>query len=96
MISLGKNTFVTRFWLPTTLWPADPIALAKNVQGNRPAKTNNGYGTSVFGADAIRPKNRLKTTIIASGWRTAQATPSTVCLYRTLTSRHVRKNNSSR
>ena len=30
---------------PTTLWPAVPIAFARNVQGKSPAKTKRGYGT---------------------------------------------------
>ena len=32
-----------------------------------------------------------KTTIVITGWITAQATPSMVCLYRTFRSLHVRK-----
>src|SRR5262249_11242232 len=34
--------------------------------------------------------------IMSAGCRTAQATPSSVCLYRTLTSRHARKKSRSR
>ena len=43
------------------------------------------------GTPATRPRNRLKTIIVANGWRMAHAAPRTVCLYRTLTSRQVKK-----
>ena len=40
---LGSDcSLAHRFWLPTTLCPAEPTALAKNVQGNSPANTNSG------------------------------------------------------
>src|SRR5437667_10462758 len=38
----------------------------------------------------------VNTIIIITGWITAQAAPRIVCLYRTFTSRKVRKYNSSR
>ena len=37
----------------------------------------------------------LKISVAISGCKIAHATPSAVCLYRTLTSRHTRKNSSS-
>ena len=43
-----------------------------------------------------RPKRIVNANVVVSGWMTAQAAPSTVCLYRTLTSRHTKKNSSSR
>ena len=45
---------------------------------------------------ANRPKISVKISIVSRGWTTAQATPSTVCLYRTETSRKIRKASSSR
>src|SRR5271157_3992194 len=76
--------------------PAPLIALAKNVQGSKPANAKRGYGTGPDETPARRPKKMLKTIIVMSGWRTAQAAPSAVCLYLTLTSRQVRKKSSSR
>src|SRR5688572_17010196 len=45
---------------------------------------------------AILEKKIVNTTIISAGWSTAHAAPSSVCLYRTFTSRHTRKYSSSR
>src|SRR6185369_11214596 len=82
--------------LSTTLFDACARPLAKNVQGTSAVKANSGYGTPSDGTFARCPKKRLNTTIVLSGWMTAQATPSAVCLYRTFTSRQVRKYSSSR
>ena len=78
--SRGKYTLVTSAWLPTTLWLAAVMALANRNHGSRPAKTNSGYGRPPGGAPATRPTNRLNTTIVANGCRTAQAAPRAVCL----------------
>ena len=53
------------------------MAPAKKAQGTSPVKTNSEYGTFADGRSASRPKNRLRTTMVANGCRMAQATPST-------------------
>src|SRR5262245_6463107 len=81
---------------PTTLLPALVTAVAKNVHGSSPANAKSGYGMSPDDRPPRRLKNTVNTTMSRAGWRTAQAAPSTVCLYRILTSRQQRKNKSSR
>jgi len=44
-----------------------------------------------LGTPARVPRNTVNTTMLMSGWMMAQRKPSTVCLYRTATSRRVRK-----
>ena len=44
-----------------------------------------------LGIFANPPKMTEKITIVKSGWITAQATPSPVCLYRIFTSRQTKK-----
>src|SRR5690606_6357646 len=41
-------------------------------------------------------KNSVKTAIVMNGWSTAHDAPRTVCRYRTLRSRQIRKYSSSR
>jgi hypothetical protein len=55
-----------------------------------------GYGTPSDGIFARLPKKMVNTTIVKSGWITAQEAPKIVCLYLTLISRHAKKYKSSR
>src|SRR5688572_4075273 len=84
-----------RFALLTTLVALLFTAFAKYVHGSRPANANNGYGPSA-GTSTRRPNTSVKINIGASGWMIAHITPSAACLYRSFTSRQVRKNSSSR
>ena len=87
----GKYTLVNRcVWL-TRLTPPCETAFAKKTHGSRPAYTKIGYGTPSDGMRAKAPKNMEKITMVQTGWRIAQAAPITVCLYRTLMSRHTKK-----
>src|SRR4051812_25282681 len=72
------------------------MAVAKKVQGKSPAQANRGYGRFPDETWAMRPKKMAKTIIIVAGCRMAQAAPSTVCLYRTLTSRQTKDPSNSR
>jgi hypothetical protein len=80
-----------------TQWQNDLVESADEtaIKG-REFWTNTGYGTPSEGIRASRPKNMLNTRVANRGCRTAHATPSTVCLYLTLMSRHTRKYSSSR
>src|SRR6185436_9720981 len=83
-ISLGKNTFVTSWaWLTRLLAPF-ATAPEKKAQGRIPAYANSAYGTPSLGTRTSRANTAVKTSIIASGWRTAHSNPSRDCLYRTL------------
>jgi hypothetical protein len=67
----------------------------------RPGDTLNSiaarYGVSPsVGSLATRLKITVKTTMVSRGLTTAQATPMTVCLYRTEMSRQARMRKSSR
>src|SRR5262249_55264259 len=89
--SRGKYILVIKWALPTMLLLLVVTALAKNVHGTSTGRAKKGYGKLVETKIPSRPKKSEKTTIISTGWRIAQAAPSRVCLYFTLTSRQVRK-----
>lgn len=71
-------------------------ALTNNCHGSRAARTNRAYGLPSDGSFPSLPKKTVNTPMVNSGWMTAQATPRAVCLYRSLTSRRVRNQSSSR
>lgn len=95
MISLGKKTLVSIPALVTNELLLDDKALANNCQGSMAQNTIMGYGAPSLGSLAIRPKTKARTSIVAKGRRTLQATPITVCLYRTKISRQAKKKKSS-
>src|ERR1700732_87321 len=94
--SRGKYTFLTRLQDVTRLSEDWLRPCAKKVQGRSPAYEKMGYGSPSDPMLASLPKKIVNTIIARRGCRTAQAAPSAVCLYRTLTSRHTRKYSSSR
>src|SRR5215831_6838895 len=94
--SRGKYTLVMIRSLWTRLFDDWVSPFATNVHGTNPTRLKIGYGTPSEGTRAGRPKNRLNTTIVRTGWMIAHATPNAVWRYRTLMSRHVRKYISSR
>src|SRR5579883_129633 len=96
IIRRGKYTLVISRELPTRLLDDCVSPLEKNIQGTSAVSTKTGYGWPSDGIFAARPKNSVKMTMAARGWINAQAAPKAVCLYRTFTSRQVRKYNSSR
>ena len=53
---------------------------AMNVQGTRFSIANTGYGSPCDGKLANFPKMSVNTTIVRSGWSTAQAIPISDCL----------------
>ena len=65
--------------------------LENNPQTNIPANTNNGYGSEPELIFKALSKKRVNTTVMITGCNTAQAMPSTVCLYLTFISRQVKK-----
>ena len=65
---------------PTRL-PEDWVSpCAKKFQGSSPANEKRGYGSPSEPTLASRPKKIVKTIIVITGWSTAHATPSAVCL----------------
>jgi hypothetical protein len=82
--------------LPTTDWLEALIEFEKNCHGRRAAKVNIGYGIPSDGSFAKPPKIREKTTIVNTGWITAQATPIAACLYLTKISLRAKNQNNSR
>ena len=81
MISLGKYTFVIRLEFPIKLLLASVRLVAKNCQGSRAAKTNNGYGALFsVGRLANLPKINVKIAIVRNGLKTAQVAPRAACL----------------
>src|ERR1700677_1020678 len=91
----GKYIFDTRFELVTRLLPLSDNAVEKNCQGSSPQKENNAIGAPPVG-DLLILLNIVKASIIRHGRMSAQAIPTTVCLYRIKKSRHARKKNNSR
>jgi len=77
-----------RLALPTRLWLDDERELAKNCQGNIPAKTMIAYGAAPsVGNPGNTPKNHgHDRPFVRKGSISAQAAPATVCL---LTRRHI-------
>jgi hypothetical protein len=55
-------------------------ANANSCQGTSALNAKTGYGNPSEGMRPNRPKKMLKTTIVSTGCRMAQATPSAVCL----------------
>ncbi len=53
--------------LPSMLLPLMVTALAKNVQGSRPAYAKIGYGIPSDGTLASRPKMTVNSNIVSSG-----------------------------
>ena len=51
-----------------------------NVHGTRLSIENTGYGRPADGSSANFPKMSVNTTIVRSGWSTAQAIPISDCL----------------
>jgi hypothetical protein len=76
---------------PTRLVLLRVIASEKKVQGNKAAKAKMGYGRPSEGTLTNRPNITAKIPMVKSGWKIAHATPKAVCLYRTFTSRQIKK-----
>src|ERR1035438_8431799 len=76
----GKYTFVTRLAFETRLFEDIVRPLEKKVQGVRAVSANKEYGMPSDGIFASLPKKTVKINMVNSGCRTAQATPSAVCL----------------
>ena len=58
--------------------PADPRG--EERPGDQPGEDEHRVGEALRGDLREPPKISVKITIVNSGWRTAQATPRTVCL----------------
>ena len=65
-------------------------------RGSARRRRTPGRGSPRRRPGRIARRSTVKITIMISGWRIAQAGPSTVCLYRTEMSRQTRKRSSSR
>src|SRR5262245_36910212 len=91
MTRRGKYTFEIRFAFVTRLLPLSESAVEKNCHGSIPQKTRSGYLTPPDGILPSLPKTSVRTTIVRMGRISDQATPTTVCLYRTRMSRQARK-----
>src|SRR5262249_51566274 len=80
-INRGKYTLLMRWALPMRLFEASPSAVAKKLQGSRPANTISAYGVAPSeGSPANLPKMTVNTTVVRNGRMNAQAAPITVCL----------------
>ncbi len=80
MIRRGKYTLLMSCCCPTSDVAELEMAPAKKVHGNRAAYTNTGYGRPSDGIFANLPNTSVNSSMVATGWISAQATPSTVCL----------------
>ncbi len=80
MMSRGKYTFWTSVAVLTMLVDAWLTPCEKSVHGRSPTYEKIGYGRPSDPTPASRPKKIVKTTMLRSGWRIAQAAPSAVCL----------------
>src|SRR5712692_5277112 len=78
--SRGKYTFEMMRWYRLTEVLPPVRADAKYVHGTRAANAKTGYGRPSDGTFAKRPKKIVNTTIVITGWMTAQPAPSAVCL----------------
>jgi len=96
MIRRGKYTLVMILAFVTMVVVDRVNPSAKRVHGSNAESTKSGYGTPSEGIFAKPPKKIVKMTMVRSGWRTAQAIPRPVCLYRSLMSRSVKEVTSSR
>jgi hypothetical protein len=90
MIIRGKYTFEISRSLPIRLLLASVRPVAKNCQGNKPAKTSNGYTTPSEGNFAICPNTNVKIIMVSNGRSTLHIIPIMVCLYLTFRSRQLR------
>ena len=80
IIQVCKNLPQVKFWLPTRELLDSVRAKANSCQGSSAVKANTGYGMPSEGTLARRPKKRLNTSMVKSGWMMAHAAPSAVCL----------------
>ena len=76
----GKCTFWTSTRFARTQLAVSVKITAMNTQGTRLSIEKTGYGSPCEGSWANFPKISVKTTIVRSGWSTAQAMPIADCL----------------
>src|SRR5687768_8131655 len=92
MMRRGKYIFLMMLAFVTILLPALASPVEKIFQITKPQRANNGYGMprSLL-AEISLPKPKVNSAVITRGCKMAHKNPSTVCLYFTLISRHVKK-----
>ena len=80
MTSRGKYARRSSALFATRLFDTAESPLAKKPHGTSAASVNRAYGLPAEGRCARRPKTMVKIPIVASGWTSAQSTPTRVCL----------------
>ena len=95
IIKRGKYIFFIIPAFETMLFAALESPEEKIFHSSKPEKTKIGQGMLSEGTLNPLLKNKVKTIISKNGWRIAHKIPREVCLYFTLMSRQVKKQNNS-